>query len=299
MPIKKRHRSSTSQEQLKSYLRRTLVDRSTDYRLKQRVPIEVYVRCAELRYGKADGSSQTNRPLSPEVLDVAAFTFVMYRLSAGNLEDIENFGFPVTLLNEISPISLPGVWYNCYRVINNCDTRLGYLYFSEVGRYMYQHGNSQIRSVELQPPTNDQYPVARIALEGKLKTIFENYLFFGFQQSNKRKSEKFQKGTTDAVRMYFPLQEKLDFIFQVWVSSTVGKHFFDTRMGPVEHLEGMLGSQIFAAMELSCLRKEEKENQLLVDTKAIQVIPEGEDFKIEVYLEFEKGYDMYTELFPQ
>ncbi|KAL6887160.1 hypothetical protein HDV57DRAFT_488166 [Trichoderma longibrachiatum] len=313
----------TPEEELEVQIRHDL----RNLRLKKKTPAHVYKRCAELRYGKSDGIDDIRRPgcLGPDVLDIVAFTALMRTSSARKVSKIEKLGFPTGLQADFAGPALSTAWNHCYRAISKSDPFLGREYLAEIGRYFYIQDAGLHTGL---PLALKDYITAEIPLESKVSLAIGEYLSKGIQQSHKWKS----KHANDTLRMYLPLKVKSDCVLQVWVGSTIGRKFFDAQMEPVEALKEMLSDKVFSAVKSSRLYTEGKQKSQTQEEKqedekeeedgeeeegeelqgpeegtgeklirrgarVIRVLPNGDDFEINIFLDFLKGFAIYRELF--
>ncbi|KAL6852154.1 hypothetical protein J3F83DRAFT_756746 [Trichoderma novae-zelandiae] len=330
--VKGAAKSPTPEEELEDQIRHDL----RNLRLKRKTPVKVYKRCAELRYGKSEGVDDAcvTRPgcLGPDVLDIVAFTAIIRTSSARKVSKIEKLGVPTGLQPDFARLALSTAWERCYQAISKSDPRLGYLYITEVGRYLHvQHASLQPGL----PSTMQDYIAAKVLaaknpIDSDVRLAIGDYLLLGLQASYRWRSEK----ATDTLTMYLPLKIQADCVLQAWVGSVIGKHFYNAQMEPVEALEWMLGTPVFDAMKSSRMyregkkrsqREEEKEDNKKEEeeeededdgeelqgqdegrgegpviqrgTGAIRVMPNGNDFEITVFLDFLQGFAIYSQLF--
>lgn len=144
--------------------------------------------------------------------------------------------------------------------------------------------------------------VALMAVTAKLESILGRYLFGGMKASRMRRQEEDmgRMTFTDAVHLRLAYQPGEDFVLEVWLCSPIGNAISEVRS--VEDLRDMLGDYLFAAMEASNRRKEEKRSGMLTCTSAINVsFPSGkdsdEDSKLEIVFNFETGRNVYAEAY--
>ncbi|KAF2188770.1 hypothetical protein K469DRAFT_70544 [Zopfia rhizophila CBS 207.26] len=147
--------------------------------------------------------------------------------------------------------------------------------------------------------------MALTAVVAKLESILGGYLFEGVKESRIRHREKDRRSMTftDAVRLHLAYEEGEDFKLEVWLCSSIGKAISEANKRSVKDLRNMLGEYLFEAMKASNRRKEEERMGMSACTGAVDVsFPSGEDSsddsKLEVILNFERGWNIWAEVFP-
>jgi hypothetical protein len=146
--------------------------------------------------------------------------------------------------------------------------------------------------------------MAFISVMGKLENILGPYLFEGMKASRMRRHEE-EMGRityTDAVRLRLAFPTGKDFLLEVWLNSPTGNAISQVRS--VADLRDMLGNYLFAAMETSNQRQEEKGTGTgVLVSKAVKAscpsaVDSDEDSKLEIMLSFAIGRQVYKEAFP-
>ncbi|KAF2253332.1 hypothetical protein BU26DRAFT_220993 [Trematosphaeria pertusa] len=142
--------------------------------------------------------------------------------------------------------------------------------------------------------------VALMSVMAKLESILRRYLFEGMKASRVRRQEEdiWRTTFTDAVRLRLAYRPGEDFVL-VWLYSPIGYAISQARS--VEDLRDMLGDYLFAAMEASNQRKEEKRRGILTCTGGVNVsFPNGKDgdSKLEIILGFDIGRNIHAEAYP-
>lgn len=147
--------------------------------------------------------------------------------------------------------------------------------------------------------------MATLAEMDKLKEIIGEYTFAGMKASCVRRREEDMGRTTltDAMRLHPARKEDEDFMLEIWLCASAGHAISQAKTRSLEDLRILLGDYLFGAMEASNKRKDEERMGMLTCTNAVQVSsPNGKDAsgdsKLEIMLQFEVGWQIWREAYP-
>lgn len=139
---------------------------------------------------------------------------------------------------------------------------------------------------------------AKMAAVDKLHVYLSDYLCRGIETSILRYHEVcIERLTrfTDAVNLYVPQETGGDFKVRIWLNKLAGETISEAAKESVEKLRLLLGDYVFEGMETSRWLADEKK----IRSSAIYIsFPTDKDCMLEVMLGFERGKDIFTNLYP-
>ncbi|KAJ8058584.1 hypothetical protein OCU04_012761 [Sclerotinia nivalis] len=136
--------------------------------------------------------------------------------------------------------------------------------------------------------------------QNKMERIFGKRLFDGMMGSRK-KSEDCNHQITNALCVHYPyLDSKEDFIYKIWVCSSIGKDIFQTTMGEGDGLRDLLGDILIEGMEASLCRQRESRRKIGAAC-AFRIFSSNDDdasdYEVEMKLDFQIGKVVMFDLF--